>query len=214
MSYRYIIWDWNGTLLNDAFLCRNVMNAILRQRGLRPMSPTRYQRIFDFPVSRYYQQLGFDFSKESFEQLGTEFIAAYEKRKSGLRLQPGARHLLHRLHLAGVKQAVLSAYQHDTLVTMLEQRGLADYFDWIVGADDHYAHGKAAQGAKLIERIKPPRGATVLVGDTIHDYEVARSIGVDCLLITAGHQSADRLNACGCPVVGSLAEAESRILEE
>jgi len=77
--YRHLIWDWNGTLLDDAWLCRDIMNGQLRKRGLPTLSAERYEAIFDFPVEGYYRKVGFDWKKESFEEAGTEFIVEYEK---------------------------------------------------------------------------------------------------------------------------------------
>ena len=75
---RHVIWDWNGTLLDDAWLCREIMNGQLRKRGLPTLRAERYEAIFDFPVEGYYRKVGFDWKKESFEEAGTEFIVEYE----------------------------------------------------------------------------------------------------------------------------------------
>jgi phosphoglycolate phosphatase len=99
--YRHLIWDWNGTLLDDAWLCRDIMNGQLRKRGLPTLSAERYEAIFDFPVEGYYRKVGFDWRKESFEEAGTEFIVEYEKRKTECRLQIGAQELLKRVESAG-----------------------------------------------------------------------------------------------------------------
>jgi len=198
LKYQHIIWDWNGTLLNDAALCRSVMNSMLERRGLPVMSPHRYQDIFDFPVDRYYARLGFDFTRETFEALGTEFIDSYEQQKQHCRLRPGARAFLNDLKKQGVKQAVLSAYRHDALEAILEEKKLHHCFDWVAGADDHYARGKVEQGLRLIKAMKPPNGTTVMIGDTVHDYVVAQAMEIDCILIEGGHQSAARLATCRC----------------
>jgi len=108
MKHRTIIWDWNGTLLDDAELCLNIMNEILRSRSLPAMTLSRYQDIFDFPVSHYYEQLGFDYSVDSFEELGTLFIQEYEAQKHTCELQPHAHELLAHLHEKNMKQAIHS----------------------------------------------------------------------------------------------------------
>jgi len=114
-AYRHLIWDWNGTLLDDAWLCREIMNRQLLQRGLPVLSPEKYEEIFDFPVEKYYRAVGFDWSRESFQEAGTEFIVEYEKRKKECSLQPGAQGLLEKIAEGGWSQAVLSAYSHHWL---------------------------------------------------------------------------------------------------
>ena len=61
-----IIWDWNGTLVDDAPVFINIMNFFLSQRNLPLITLEDYRRSFVFPVKNYYKNLGFDFSKESF----------------------------------------------------------------------------------------------------------------------------------------------------
>ena len=81
MKYKHIIWDWNGTLLDDAWLCREIMNEQLDEQNLPQISMQHYADIFRFPVKDYYKAVGFDFEKTSFETLSDAFIEQYEKQK-------------------------------------------------------------------------------------------------------------------------------------
>ena len=73
-NYKHIIWDWNGTLINDAWLFVDVMNKFLTQRKLKSINVNKYRDIFGFPIKKYYEKLGFNLSKEPFEKLGLIFI--------------------------------------------------------------------------------------------------------------------------------------------
>jgi len=128
----------------------------------------------------------------------------YEQQRHRLRLQPGARKLIHTLARTGVQQIVLSAYRTDTLHSLLEEKKLHKLFSHIAGADDHYARGKKDQGVELIKRLKLDRPHTLMIGDTMHDHEVAVAMGIDCVLLDAGHQSRQRLETCGVPVLADL----------
>ena len=79
-SFRGIIWDWNGTLLNDTGLAVQTMNEMLEKRGLPTLSMEHYKSVFTFPVSNYYQKIGFDFQVEPFEIPANEFIVGYNDR--------------------------------------------------------------------------------------------------------------------------------------
>jgi phosphoglycolate phosphatase len=57
MRYQNIIWDWNGTLLDDVMLAINVVNEILRDHDKQALTHERYLEIFDFPVKHYYVPL-------------------------------------------------------------------------------------------------------------------------------------------------------------
>jgi phosphoglycolate phosphatase len=182
------------------------MNVSLAHRGLPTLSEARYQAVFDFPVINYYRRLGFDLEKESFEVLGAEFISAYEDQRPRCRLQSGAYELLEKLHRAGYRQTVLSAYQHDALLTALQEFSLLDFFDEVLGLDDIYAHGKIAQGKRLMEALETHPPDCLFIGDTVHDYEVACALGVDCRLVVAGNHSREKLESCGVPVYDSFQE--------
>ena len=73
-----VIWDWNGTLLDDVDACVQAINLLLEPRGLAPMTRARYHREFTFPVRRYYDTMGFDFSAETFDDVAVEYHQAYE----------------------------------------------------------------------------------------------------------------------------------------
>ena len=204
-TYRHLIWDWNGTLLDDAWLCREIMNGQLRRRGLPELSVERYEQIFDFPVEKYYRAVGFDWARESFQEAGTEFIVEYEKRKKECSLQGGAQELLARIAAGGWSQAVLSAYSHATLEEFLGHFGVRHHFRSVAGSRDHYAAGKVGHGLKMLEELHVSPQETLLIGDTTHDAEVAKAMGVDCLLVPSGHNSRARLEQCGVPMAESLA---------
>lgn len=204
LKYHTIIWDWNGTLLRDALLCRRVMNELLTERRLKTMSRQRYEQLFDFPVTNYYAKLGFDFTRESFEALGNAFMRGYETQRHRCTLQPGARQLLCQLHECGTDQSILSAYRQDSLESLLARKNVSHLFSRIVGADDHYARGKSDQARRLIAQISRHTRDILMIGDTCHDAEVARAMGVDCALVYGGHQSMTRLRETGHQVFNSL----------
>src|SRR3954471_24629984 len=109
--YRHVIWDWNGTLLDDLDICVEVMNSLLRRHGLPLLDRARYHATFDFPVRDYYGRLGLDVSAGAFERHSLQFIAGYEARRFETALQPGAEAVLTAVLHAGLTQSILSAYQ-------------------------------------------------------------------------------------------------------
>lgn len=205
-AYRHVVWDWNGTLFDDAHLCVEIMDGLLRARGLPGLTSGRYADLFDFPVREYYLRLGFDFARDPFEIVGAEFMRVYESRRAECSLRAGARDMVDALHASGVDQTVLSAYRHDSLDELLNVFGIRARFTHVVGGDDIYAHGKKAQAVDWIRRVGLEPRDTILIGDTVHDAEVAVAMGVDCVLLVSGHQSRSKLIATGVPVVESLGD--------
>lgn len=215
MSCRYerVFWDWNGTLLDDVEVCIESMNELLGEYSLPPLeSLERYHSVFGFPVSSYYERLGFDFSKVPFERTGMEFIEKYDRRQQRAGLAQGAEEALGRLRSAGLMQAVLSASERGALKAQIEERGITEYFCDILGIGDRLAGGKADIARRYFEEngIDPARA--VFIGDTSHDYEVARSLGCECILVAGGHQSRSALETLAGRAAVSLSQAADWVL--
>jgi phosphoglycolate phosphatase len=209
MRYRHVIWDWNGTLLDDAWLCVEILNGLLRDAGRAPISVEQYRAHFLFPVVRFYEWLGFDFVSDSFDSVSQRYIAEYNRRRYECRLQPRAAESLERLRTAGLEQSVLSAYREDTLREAVMHYRLTGFFTRLSGLDNIRAEGKLDLGRAHMRALELHESAhtVLLIGDTVHDHEVAAALGADCLLLHHGHMHAERLEQRGVPVAGSLAEA-------
>jgi phosphoglycolate phosphatase len=192
-NYKHIIWDWNGTLLNDVDFCRRIINRILVENELPELSLEKYREIFTFPVQDYYKTAGLDFSKTSFEVMGKDFIDEYEEKKLSCSLHENAIEVLSTIHQKGIKQSVLSAYLHDNLVSILGHYNLTQYFDNVIGLDNIYAGSKTHLGLALIDQLNLPKENILFIGDTLHDAEVAKAMGVKSILIANGHQVKEKL---------------------
>lgn len=208
MDFKQIIWDWNGTLWDDTWLCVEINNHMLERRGLPLITIDTYRAKLCFPVTDYYCQIGFDYETDPYPRLAEEFIEEYTRRRFECPLHSGARELIAELQKAGIPQAVLSAYQHDTLLQAVKHFELLDFFEDVIGLNDIYAHGKVENGKQYIAGLDIDPSDVLFVGDTVHDFEVAEAMGVRCALVSNGHNSRDRLEACGVPVLDSLTELQ------
>ncbi len=201
-----IIWDWNGTLLNDVQLCVETINDMLEKRFLPQLSLDTYKDAFSFPVKNYYRKIGFDFDDEPFEIPALEFIERYNQQVSGCSLHVETFRVLNYFRLAGIRQFVLSAMKQDVLEDCLRHYQIDHFFERVSGLDNHFAASKAENGHRLLERSNLMAAELVLIGDTIHDFEVATELGCSCVLIANGHQSREVLQASGALVIDSLGQ--------
>lgn len=204
MKPRYVIWDWNGTLVDDAWLCVEIANELLGRRGLVPITPRQYSEAFDFPLRTYYERLGFNLEREEFAALGDEFNSLYSQRRGACRLRPGARAVLAALGGNGIGQSLLSASDQVSLEEMVADYGLQPYFAAVAGVDNRLGEGKIERGHQHLAALNCRRDEVLLVGDTLHDIEVAAALGIHCVLLPSGHQSRRRLELGACAVVDGL----------
>lgn len=201
-----IIWDWNGTLLNDIELCIKSINILLKNRNIPVINTVTYREIFSFPVKDYYKAVGFDFEKEDFSIPAHQFIDLYNEGFGICSLQKSAIEVLTWFKEKGIRQFVLSAMEHQMLEKTLKMKGISHFFEDIAGLHDHYAVSKIELGRQLMADNNIDTDKVWLIGDTIHDYEVATELGIKCILIADGHQSLERLMQTGGIVIDDLTQ--------
>lgn len=204
-----IIWDWNGTLLNDLDFCISIINVLLKKRQLDLLDRFSYKEVFSFPVKDYYQAIGFDFSKEDFSIPAREFIDLYNAGVPSCKLHAAATEVLEHFYSMGLRQFVLSAMQQEMLEQTLKHQNIFDYFEGVAGLNDHYAVSKIERGEQLIQRYSINKSQATIIGDTNHDFEVAQQLETDCILVADGHQSSDRLKATGAKVIKELRQLKT-----
>lgn len=209
---KHILWDWNGTLLDDARLTWESVSAILQSQGLREISFDTYRETFRMPAVHFYEGLGLDFSRTSMEEISEQFHSYYEAHLMECPLHAGVTEALEAVRASGKKQSILSAHPTAQLESAVQKYGLRHYFDHLSGSNSNQGASKAAHGRAWFAQSGLATNEVLLIGDTDHDAEVAKEIGIQCILISAGHQTHARLEKTGAPVFFSVSDAVPHIL--
>lgn len=199
-----IIWDWNGTLLNDTDICIATINELLSERGINEITRQKYIEVFGFPVIDYYKKIGFNFDLEPFEIPANKYIEIYISKFMECGLHDNVLEVLKFFKKSGFKQLVLSASEDSKLKEAINYFNITEYFDEICGLDNNFAVSKTNLGINMLKKMNLSPKNVCLIGDTDHDREVADAIGCSCILIADGHQSKSRLQTTGSAVVNSL----------
>lgn len=210
-TLRSVIWDFNGTILDDLDLVVRSINTLLDARGLPQTNREKHKAEFGFPVDRYYQTLGFDLQQESFSELSREYHDHYLAGLAECPVHAGATELITHLHDTGIPQYVLSAMQQDLLQGALQKLDLHTYFDGVFGLDDLLARSKTQRGHALIAAHGLVPTETLYIGDTEHDVEVAHELGCVSVGLAVGHQAAGRFNPANTYLCRSFDELASCI---
>ena len=205
-KYKHIIWDWNGTLLNDRWLCVEAINQALAIRELKPISEEKYKDVFCFPVETYYEKVGFNFEKEPFQVAGDEFVQFYGDNFHRVNLHVETIPILNKIQNTHRSQSILSAGKQDFLTEWIKEHDLSNYFIKVLGIDNQYATGKTEVGLAWIKELKYDLNEIIMVGDTPHDSDVADAMGIDCVLVENGHVSRKRLEKTGRKVISNLSK--------
>jgi phosphoglycolate phosphatase len=201
-----LIWDFNGTILDDLDLNFNTLTTLMKRRSLKSITKDEYLDSFCFPIIKYYEKLGFDFRKEPFEKVADEYFELYHNASLKLPLKDGVKETLKLLKKNNIKQVILSASNINYLTAQLNALEITGYFDEILGLSDVFAHSKVELAREWIRKSKLKLSEVILLGDTIHDYEVAEAAGICCVLVCGGHNSEACLKKTGAPVIKNVKE--------
>ena len=203
---KHVICDWNGTLVNDAWLFVELMNEELVQRNLPMIDIENYREHFTFPVKQYYKNLGFDFTKENFKEVGYNFIQKYKSRKHEPLLFGETKKILNQISELGISQSIVSAQEHKLLQESVAHYKIADFFESINGIDHYYADSKIKIAEKNVCELEYINQEVMIVGDTAHDLEVANTLNIKCVLFSGGHYSNRRLKLTGSTIINNLVD--------
>lgn len=199
----HILWDWNGTLIDDRELCVEVINVMLKEENLPTLSMEQYRATFCFPIFDYYKALGLNTSSDSFEKLAVRFTDLYRAGVRDCKLYPHAENSLREFAEENFKQCILSAAKENHLKTLLNHFKIDHHFDHVYGLSDDYAASKIERGRELLQKLQVEKESLLLIGDTDHDAAVGRNLGIDVVLIAEGHQAEERLRAIHDRVIAS-----------
>lgn len=147
-----IIWDYNGTILNDVSIAVKIENEMLLRRGLKAdYTLEDYKSLFNVPMEDYYRQIGYTFENESFHDVGVEFYGLYEKYFSECTLNKGVLDKLQEAKEKSYQNIILSSCEHQALVSQCHRLGIDTLFTSIMGVNDLVGGSKVENGLRWLE---------------------------------------------------------------
>ena len=212
--YETIVFDFNGTIIDDAWYTKDVLNEMLTMQGHKTVTLDEYRTYFTFPVFDYYKKVGFVLppeGKDDFEALAKYFVRRYREGFDAVKVFPDLHGFVKSFE--GKKNLILlSATKQNELLLQTKMVGVDKYFDNIIGTSDEYASGKAGVAKNFFSKTHLDLSKTLFIGDTLHDAEVAKELGADIILISRGHQTKEVLeNGTDALILDSLEEAKNYI---
>jgi phosphoglycolate phosphatase-like HAD superfamily hydrolase len=205
---RHLVWDWNGTLVDDHTAVVAAVNDALATVALPAIDSDAFRTWFTRPVQRFYEQVaGRPLEPGEWRALDAAYHDSYGARVDGLALAPDALAALAAAEAAGLGQSLLSMWRHQDLVPLVERLGIGRYF---VRVDGLRVPGGGAKTDHLVEHLAAigvDAPAALLVGDALDDLSAARAVGAGCVLYDGGSHHRDALEATGAPVVDTLTAA-------
>lgn len=211
MKYRNILWDWNGTILNDTPVAFEATNILLERYGYPTITLEYYRDNIDTPIVNFYSKI-FDLNKRDLEILDNEWGALYNQLSDKIGLHEGVRELLRFFAGENCCQVILSAFKTEVINKYAHKFSLEKFFEDILGTQNIVTESKTIRGKRYMKEYGFAPEQTLYIGDTVHDFDTAFALGVDCVLFSGGQQSPKLLQQCSVPVFDSFAEIKNQII--
>ena len=211
---RHIVWDWNGTLLDDLAVVVAAVNDTLATVGRRPITIEEYGAHFTRPVLLFYERLlGRAVEESEWQGFDVSFHDSYRRRVDAAALAADAMEALDTVRQTGLSQSLLSMYWHDELVPQVDRFDLGKFLvriDGLRGTPGDRKQAYLEEHIRAVEhdlssRLEPAE--VLVIGDALDDADAALALGLNCVLYNSGSHPADQLASAGVPVVDSLVEA-------
>jgi len=205
----HVIWDWNGTLVDDLGVVVESVNASLQQLDAGPIGAAEYRTHYTRPVRVFYDRLlNRPITDVEWEVIDRAFHRAYDAALADIELAPGARGVIAGLYGAGHTQSILSMWWAQSLRPEVGRHHLDGFMirvDGNRGLSGDTKEQLLRDHLQRLDLVDPDSAA--MVGDSVDDARAAAAVGIRCVLYNGGSHHREQLEGCGFPVVDDLVAA-------
>lgn len=212
MRYSHIFWDFNGTIIDDVGNALQCVNDMLERKGRQPITLDDYYTYVETPIIGFYRHI-LPPDELDFQDISRQYHSDYARHINETGLAEGAYELLHKLKAMGVHQYIITANILSEAEELIEKFGISACFDKILGAENTLAESKIDRAKAFFKELNINRNGAILIGDTLHDLETANALGIDCVLVSYGHQGRRLLEEHNAFTVNSLKDVEKILFD-
>lgn len=203
MKPSIVIWDWNGTVFDDLQISLDAVNYILEKRGLPHIDRETYYEYLDTPIIKFYQK-ALRSDDVDFDGISLDFNTYYRRELHRACPTAGIIDIIKALDEINVPQMIISASHISYIDSALKELDIKKYFQKIIAAEDYVAGSKIDRAEAFMEKSGIPQSGRIVIGDTRHDYDMAKRIGASCILLTSGHEGKKKLSTTEATVLDVL----------
>jgi phosphoglycolate phosphatase len=203
-----IVFDWDGTLMDSAGAIVASIQAAARDMGLEPPPDARARHIIGLGLGDALRHVLPELEEGRYADLTDRYRYHYLAQDHELTLFEGIVELLDELAAAGHVLAVATGKSRLGLDRAIGHSGLGHYFQASRCADECFSKPHPQMLEELMVEFAVPPEATLMIGDTTHDLQMAENAGVAAVAVSYGAHTVDALqgvNSLYCaPTVADL----------
>jgi phosphoglycolate phosphatase len=193
-TFRAVVFDLDGTLIDSAPDLRVAVNKLLSEQGRRPVSLHEVKMMVGDGaaklVERAFAATGTEPAASELPDLTARFLAFYEGHAADhTRPYPGVTETLSEFRSSGLALGVCTNKPEAATREVLRDLNLDGYFDAVLGGDS--IEGVRKPDPRILQDVLDAMGVvangSVMVGDAANDVGVARALGVPVVLLSHGY---------------------------
>ena len=194
--FELLVFDWDGTLMDSAAAISESLQEACTELGLPVPSSQRARFVIGLGLTDALAYVLPELPRAEYPKVLDRFRVHFLRRDVETTLFRGAADMIRELHATGFMLAVATGKSRRGLDRALQETGLGDFFHTTRCADEGFSKPHPGMLEAVMGTLATPRAATVMIGDTTHDLEMANAAGVAAVAVTYGAHERAALTAC------------------
>lgn len=200
-SYSLVVFDWEGTVVDTLGAVFHIVATESARLNFPKFDFDQAKKYVDLGLPRALHKLYPQLTSVQHEQLVHSVQQAMHSQPTMLHLFPGLLDCLEKLERAGVKLAIATNKGQHALMRALDTTHLAARFPVTRSAGQSPAKPCPQMLQEIIDDYLTTPQQTIMIGDSVTDMEMARSIGVRAIGVDFYHQHTLALEHAGAMAV-------------
>jgi len=185
-QFDLVVFDWDGTLMDSAGAIVRAIVAACEDLGVARPTEERARHVIGLGLEDALRHAVPDLAAADYPRMADRYRHHYLASDQELSLFEGAREMVEWLDARQVLLAVATGKSRQGLERALGHSGLGTLFHATRCADECFSKPHPAMLEELMDELGVARERTVMIGDTIHDLQMARNAGVAAVAVSFG----------------------------
>ena len=192
--FELIIFDWDGTLSDSVGLITDLMIQSFLLHNVTPPSRMEVADILGIKLSEAFKILLKEKDQNASELIFNSYIDLYNQSSNKVKLFDGVELGIKELHRYGYKIAIATGGGRNYLDSCLAQTSIKDFINVTKTSDDCFSKPHPQMCNEILNELIIEPEKSIVIGDSIHDLQMAKNAGISSLAVTYGAHKQDSLS--------------------
>ena len=192
--FELIIFDWDGTLSDSVGLITDLMIQSFLLHNVSPPSRMEVADILGIKLSEAFKILLKEKDQNVSELILNSYIDLYNENLNKVKLFDGVELGIKELHRYGYKIAIATGGGRNYLDSCLAQTSIKDFINVTKTSDDCFSKPHPQMCNEILNELIIEPEKSIVIGDSIHDLQMAKNAGISSLAVTYGAHKQDSLS--------------------